>query len=144
VTTGVTRTVLAAEGGSGGLLFHLTLLVTAGHRSASHLAKQVGPYRGVDQARFPVPPAGAAQSRGNPPLFKADTVNIEISASKDREIAWFRPDGMTLRSFSERLRPDPAWRPLSDRPASPLLVTSGEGGAYPATVTRHATSSRTR
>jgi hypothetical protein len=42
---GVTRTVLAAEWGTGGLLFHLTLLVKAGHRSVSHLAKQVGPWR---------------------------------------------------------------------------------------------------
>jgi hypothetical protein len=46
----------------------------------------------------------ATQSRGIPPLFKADTVNIAVSASKDREIAWFRPDGTMLRSSSERLR----------------------------------------
>ena len=90
------------------------------------------------------PPAPPAQSRGIPPLFKADTVNIAVSTSKDREIAWFRPDGTTLRSSSERLRPDPAWRPQSERPAPPLLVTSGEGGAYPATVTRHARSSWAR
>jgi hypothetical protein len=90
------------------------------------------------------PTAAAAQPRDIPPLFKADAVNIAVSASKDREIAWFRPDGTTLRSSSERLRPDPAWRPQSERPAPPLLVTSGEGGAYPATVTRHARSSWAR
>jgi hypothetical protein len=32
------------------------------------------------------PPAGAAQSRGNPPLFKADSVNIAVSASKDGKL----------------------------------------------------------
>jgi hypothetical protein len=44
------------------------------------------------------PPATASPSRENAPLFKADTVNIAVSAPKDREIAWFRPDGTTLRS----------------------------------------------
>jgi hypothetical protein len=32
------------------------------------------------------PPAPAAQSRGIPPLFKADTVNIAVSASKDGKL----------------------------------------------------------
>jgi hypothetical protein len=32
------------------------------------------------------PPAPAAQSRGIPPLFKADAVNIAVSASKDGKL----------------------------------------------------------
>jgi hypothetical protein len=32
------------------------------------------------------PPAGAAQSRGIPPLFKADSANLTVSASKDGKL----------------------------------------------------------
>ena len=75
------------------------------------------------------PPAPPAQSRGIPPLFKADTVNIAVSASKDGKLRVSTADRTTRRSSSERLRPDPAWRPQSDRQARALPVTSGEGGS---------------
>jgi hypothetical protein len=67
------------------------------------------------------------------PLFKAETVNIAVSASKDGKLrvvyaGWDDAKiilggpstGSCLASF---------WRPQSDRPPPPLLVTSGEGGA---------------
>jgi hypothetical protein len=55
--------------------------------------------------------------------------DIAVSASKDGNCAWSTADGTTRRSSSERLRPDPAWRPQSDRLARALRVTSREGGS---------------
>jgi hypothetical protein len=78
------------------------------------------------------------------PLFKADAVNIAVSASKDGKLRVVYGGWDDAKVILWRARADPAWRPQSDRPAPPLLVTSGEGGAYPATVTRHATSSWAR
>src|ERR1700758_1970784 len=79
---------------------------------------------------YPRHAAGSSRAgEKTPPLFKADTVNIAVSASKDGNCAWSTTDGTTRRSSSERLRPDPAWRPQSDRQARALPVTSGEGGS---------------
>ena len=50
------------------------------------------------------PPAPAAQSRGIPPLFKADTVNIAVSASKDGKLRVVYGGWDDRRSSQEGLR----------------------------------------
>ena len=67
------------------------------------------------------PPAPPAQSRGIPPLFKADTVNIAVSASKDGILRVVYAGWDDARSSQEGLRPDPARRPQPDRQAQRYL-----------------------
>ena len=46
----------------------------------------------------------AAQSRGIDPLFKADSANLAVSASKDGKLRVVYGGGTTLRSSQEGLR----------------------------------------
>jgi hypothetical protein len=60
-----------------------------------------------------------------PPLFKAESVNIAVSASKDGKLRVVYGGWDDAKVILWRARTDPARRPQSDRPAPPLLVTSG-------------------
>jgi hypothetical protein len=60
-------------------------------------------------------------SRGIPPLFKADAVNIAVSASKDGKLRVVYAGWDDARSSQEGLRPDPARRPQPDRQAQRYL-----------------------
>src|ERR1700758_3960211 len=70
----------------------------------------------------------AAPPRGIPPLFKADTVNIAVSASKDGKLRVVYGGWDDAKVIPGGASTDPAWRPQSDRQARALPVTSGEGG----------------
>jgi hypothetical protein len=80
----------------------------------------------------------------NPPLFKADSANLAVSASKDGKLRVLYGGWHDAKVVLGEPSTDPAWRPQSDRQAPALPVTSGERGAYPPTVTRHARSSSAR
>jgi hypothetical protein len=71
----------------------------------------------------------AAPPRGIPPLFKADTVNIAVSASKDGKLRVVYGGWDDAKVIPGGASTDPAWRPQSDRQARALPVTSGEGGS---------------
>jgi hypothetical protein len=67
----------------------------------------------------------------NPPLFKADSANLAVSASKDGKLRVVYGGWHDAKVVLGEPSTDPAWRPQSDRPTPALPVTSGERGAYP-------------
>ena len=74
--------------------------------------------------RWRIPPFdhfGRRAVERNPPLFKAESANLTVSASKDGKLRVVYAGWDDARSSQEGLRPDPARRPQPDRQAQRYL-----------------------